>query len=104
MKLDAYSHIFPPAYFERMRALAKDQGAIKRWLTVPVLYDLDARIRMMREFPGYRQILTLSSPPIEFIAGPEESPALAQLANDGMAGIVARPPATSSLRSSPRCR
>ena len=89
MKLDAYSHIFPPAYFERMRALARDQGAIKRWLTVPVLYDLDARIRMMREFPGYRQILTLSSPPIEFVAGPEESPALARLANDGMAEIVA---------------
>jgi predicted TIM-barrel fold metal-dependent hydrolase len=72
-----------------MRALARDQGAIKRWLTVPVLYDLDARIRMMREFPGYRQILTLSSPPIEFVAGPEESPALARLANDGMAEIVA---------------
>lgn len=89
MKLDAYSHIFPPAYFERMRATARDQGAIKRWLTVPVLYDLDARIRMMREFPGYRQILTLSSPPIEFVAGPEESPALARLANDGMAEIVA---------------
>lgn len=89
MKLDAYSHIFPPAYFERMRALARDQGAIKRWLTVPVLYDLDARIRMMREFPGYRQILTLSSPPIEFVTGPEESPALARLANDGMAEIVA---------------
>jgi predicted TIM-barrel fold metal-dependent hydrolase len=90
MKLDAYAHIFPPAYFERMRAIAKDQGAIKRWLNVPVLYDLDARIRMMRGFPGYQQILTLSSPPVEFFAGPAESPALARLANEGMAEIVAK--------------
>ena len=91
-KIDVYSHLFPPAYFERMKAIARDQGAIKRWLTVPVLYDLDARMRMMDEFPGYQQILTLSSPPIEFIAGPEESPALVALANDGMAEIVDRHP------------
>jgi len=89
-KIDVFSHLFPPAYFERMKQLARDQGAIKRWLTVPVLYDLAARMKMMDEFPGYQQILTLSSPPIEFIAGPEEAPALARLANDGMAEIVAR--------------
>jgi predicted TIM-barrel fold metal-dependent hydrolase len=90
MKIDIFAHIFPPAYFERMRAIAKDQGAIKRWLNVPVLYDLDARVKMMRGFPGYQQVLTLSSPPIEFLAGPEESPALARLANEGMAEIVAK--------------
>lgn len=92
MKLDAYSHIFPPAFFARMRAIARDHGAIKRWLTVPVLYDLPARIAMMRGFPGYRQVLTLSSPPIEFLAGPDEAPALARLANEGMAEIVAAHP------------
>ena len=86
-KLDSYSHILPPAYFERMQALAKDKGAIKRWLNVPVLHDLQARLAMMERFPGYQQILTLSSPPVEFVAGPEESPALARLANDGMAEI-----------------
>lgn len=92
MKLDAYSHIFPPAFFERMVAIARDRGAIKRWLSVPVLHDLPARIAMMRGFPGYRQVLTLSSPPIEFLAGPEESPALARLANVGMAAIVGAHP------------
>ena len=91
-KIDVLSHLFPPAYFERTKAIARDQGAIKRWLTIPVLYDLDARMKMMDAFPGYQQILTLSSPPIEFIAGPQESPALAALANDGMAEIVDRHP------------
>ena len=92
MKLDAYSHIFPPAYFERMRILAEGPGRDQALAHLPVLYDLDARIKMMREFPGYQQILTLSLPAIEFITGPEESPALARLANDGMAEIVARHP------------
>jgi predicted TIM-barrel fold metal-dependent hydrolase len=86
-KIDSYAHIFPRAYFDRMASMAKDKGAIKRWLTIPVLYDLDARLKMMEGFPGYQQVLTLSNPPIEMIAGPEESPALARLANDGMAEI-----------------
>ena len=63
MKIDVYSHLFPPAYFKRMCELAKDKGAIKRWLNVPVLYDIDARLRMLDEFPDQQQILTLSSPP-----------------------------------------
>ncbi|MDB5897013.1 MAG: amidohydrolase 2 [Ramlibacter sp.] len=86
-KIDSYAHIFPRAYFDRMAATAKDKGAIKRWLTIPVLYDLDARLKMMEEFPDYQQLLTLSMPPIEVIAGPEDSPEMARLANDGMAQI-----------------
>jgi predicted TIM-barrel fold metal-dependent hydrolase len=67
-------------------------ASIKRWLNIPVLWDLDARLRMMRGFKDYKQVLTLSLPAIEFLAGPEESPALARMANDGMAEIVARHP------------
>jgi predicted TIM-barrel fold metal-dependent hydrolase len=86
-KIDAYAHILPRAYFDKMASMAQDKGAIKRWLTIPVLYDLQARLKMMEDFPGYQQVLTLSNPPIELIAGPDESPALARLANDGMAEI-----------------
>lgn len=96
LKLDIFPHIFPSAYFERMKAIAQGNPAlaaqIKRWLNIPVLWDLDRRRRMMKRFPGYRQVLTLSMPPIEFLGGPDESPALARLANDGMAEIVARHP------------
>lgn len=85
MKVDAYSHILPAPYFERMRELAVDRDALKRWLELPVLHDVDARLRMMDEFgDGYQQVLTLSSPPIERLAGPAESPALARLANESM--------------------
>ena len=96
LKLDIFPHIFPQSFFERMKALAESNPAlaavINRWLHIPVLWDLEARLRMMDRFNGYQQILTLSLPAIEFLAGPEESPALARLANDGMAEIVASHP------------
>jgi len=96
LKLDIFPHIFPRPFFDRMKRIAEANPAlaasIKRWLNVPVLWDLDARIRMMGKFKGYQQVLTLSLPAIEYLAGPEESPALARLANDGMAEIVAARP------------
>ncbi len=92
-RLDAYSHILPRPYFETMRKYVADPGALKRWLDLDALHDLDARLRMMREFgDGYQQVLTLSSPPIELLAGPEESWRLARLANESMREICDRYP------------
>jgi predicted TIM-barrel fold metal-dependent hydrolase len=90
--LDAYSHILPQPYFELLEDIAPNKGAIKRWLTIPVLWDLDARMEMMGRWPGYQQVLTLSSPPIESIAPPDRSPELARLANDQMAEICEKHP------------
>ena len=93
MKIDVYSHILPRAYFDRLVEIAPDKGAIKRWLHIPVLHDLSARLDMMEEFGAdYRQILTLSMPALETVAGPDDTPALARLANDCMAELVARRP------------
>ncbi len=92
-KIDAFPHIFPPKFFERMLEVAPDNNAIKRWLHIPVLYDLQARLKMMDEFgPDYQQILTLSLPTLEALAPPDKSPELARLANDGMAEICAQHP------------
>jgi predicted TIM-barrel fold metal-dependent hydrolase len=96
LKLDIFPHIFPAEYFERMKKIAEGNPAlaatIMRWLHIPVLWNLEARKTMMKQFKGYQQVLTLSLPAIEFLAGPEESPALAKLANDGMAEVVAQCP------------
>src|SRR5258708_2731147 len=96
LKLDIFPHILPQAFFERVKAIAEQSPAlaaqIKRWLHIPVLWDLEARLRMMDSFKGYKQILTLSLPAIEFLAPHDQSPELARLANDGMAEIVARHP------------
>jgi predicted TIM-barrel fold metal-dependent hydrolase len=91
-RLDIFPHIFPREFFDRMKDIAAQKPAlaanIKRWLNIPVLWDLDARIKMMKKWPGYQQVLTLSLPAIEFLADENDSPALARLANDGMAEIV----------------
>ena len=92
-QIDAFPHIFPPKFFQKMLEVAPDKNAIKRWLHIPVLYDLDARLKMMDEFgPEYQQILTLSLPTLEALAPPDKSPELARLANDGMAEICAAHP------------
>ncbi|WP_458780566.1 amidohydrolase family protein [Arthrobacter sp. D3-16] len=89
MKIDAFSHILPRRYFDEMCRHVTDPGALKRWLDLPALHDLDARLKMMEEFGGdYQQILTLSSPPIELLLGPDESWRLARLANETMKDIV----------------
>ncbi|HEX7219254.1 MAG TPA: amidohydrolase family protein [Burkholderiales bacterium] len=92
VKLDIFPHIFPLAYFERMKQIAERNPALaaqlKRWLHIPVLWDLERRIKMMKRWPGYRQVLTLSMPAVEFLGNENETPELARLANDGMAEIV----------------
>lgn len=92
LRIDSHTHIMPPAYFEQYKRLTKNEGLLKRMLGLPVLYDLEERIAMMRQWPDYKQILTLSLPPIEQVGAVAEAPSLARLANDGMAEIVARHP------------
>ena len=83
----------PPAYFERMTAISA-RGAYmqKRVREIPAMVDLDVRFRMMDQFGDYVQVLSLAAPPIEALAPPADSPALARLANDTMAETVARHP------------
>ena len=85
MKIDAFTHIFPEQYFEKMTDVCDDQQTLKRYLAIPMLVDLDVRFRVMDEFGDYCQILSLASPPIEALAGAEGTPELARCANDGMA-------------------
>jgi predicted TIM-barrel fold metal-dependent hydrolase len=93
MKIDLFCHILPPAYFARMTEIS-GRGAYmqKRIREIPVMVDLDLRFRMMDQFGDYVQVLSLAAPPIEALAAPEDSAALARLANDSMAEMVAAHP------------
>jgi len=94
-KIDVFNHIFPKPFFERLQQVVVNKGAVKRWMHIPFLHDLDVRFRMLEEFgPDYRQLLSLSAPPIESI-NPDRQITLdlARLANDSMAEIVRRHPA-----------
>ena len=91
-KLDIFPHIFPKAYFDKMVEIVPNKDAIRRWTNIPVLFDLEKRLKMMDEFEQYQQVLTLSMPAVEYVAPPDKSPALARLANDGMFDICAKYP------------
>src|SRR5262249_45205564 len=90
LKVDVFNHIFPKPFFDRLQRVLVNKGAVKRWLNIPFLHDLDVRFRRLEEFgPDYRQILSLSAPPIESINPNRQITIdLARLANDSMADLV----------------
>jgi predicted TIM-barrel fold metal-dependent hydrolase len=93
VKIDIFCHILPPAFYDRMTRISTRSAFMqKRVREIPVIIDLDARFRVMDQFGDYRQVLSLATPPIEALGGPDETPELARMANDGMAEIVARHP------------
>ena len=95
MQIDAFAHISPIRYLERVEAILASPGvsaAVREhgpWLREdPELFDLDARWRALEPFPDYRQVLVLSAPPLEELGAPAVTRDLARLANDEMAGLV----------------
>jgi predicted TIM-barrel fold metal-dependent hydrolase len=89
-RIDAWTHIFPQAYFARLKTMASAAGPLRRWLELKSLYDLDHRFRLMDGFAGYRQLLTPSMPPIEDLADGPLAVELMRLMNDGLAELVDR--------------
>ena len=87
LKIDAYAHIVPPRYGKEIEklfpALYNQQIS-----PCPVLYDLDARFRVMDKYEPLRQVLTLGRIPTEHLAGPKQAAELARIANDEMAELV----------------
>jgi uncharacterized protein len=92
-KIDIYNHVMPRAVADRIRELAPGKGdMVKRVTSIPMLYDIEARVGMMDGWPNYQQVLTLSNSPLETIAGPGDTPDLARVANDEVKRICdARP-------------
>src|SRR6516165_6778948 len=97
-KIDVYNHVMPRAVADRIRELAAGKGdMVKRVTSIPMLYDIEGRVRMMDQWPGYQQVLTLSSPPIETIAGPGDAPDLRMSPMRSSRRSVRRVPTSSRL-------
>jgi aminocarboxymuconate-semialdehyde decarboxylase len=90
--IDIYNHVMPPRYLEAVTQLAGDPGIVKRMSSLRLLWDIEARTSMLDQWPALRQVLTLAIPSPEMLAGPDRSPELARLANDGMAEMCRRWP------------
>lgn len=91
MKIDAFCHVLPGAYAQRFFAIV-DSPALKnlqeRTGDIPALRDMDVRFCYMDEFGDYKQIINLTTPPIEDLGDPKRNAEMARIANDGLAQLV----------------
>lgn len=93
MKIDMNAHIMPQKYREALYKAAPGGFYIQDVVeSLPTLFDLDRRFRIMDKFQGMMQVLTLSSPPVEVIHDPAVSLDLVRMANDEMADLVMKHP------------
>lgn len=93
MKIDMFTHILPQPYMKKIEAIqpdAKDMNVLTR--KAGSMSNLDVRFRAMDELGDYTQVINLVSPPVESYGPPSITRDLARLANDSLAGLVARYP------------
>src|SRR3954466_765468 len=91
--IDAFNHFSPKRYFDALvesPAGQKDIG--KRVRGIPALYDLELRLKVVDQFPDYTQILSLGLPMVDRLWGPDKSPEMSKIANDGLAEVCAKHP------------
>jgi aminocarboxymuconate-semialdehyde decarboxylase len=96
MKIDLFNHFFPKPYFDRFIDTGGIRDIGKRVRNIQAIWDVDFRFKVMdeirAEFGDYCQVLTLPAPTIEAVAGPDQSPEVARIANDGLAELVQKYP------------
>jgi aminocarboxymuconate-semialdehyde decarboxylase len=92
--IDVFNHFLPPQFVSVVQRKSKRRPLMfDRACQIPAMAQLDARLRVMDQFPGYRQILSLSSPTVESLAEDETGAIeLAQVGNDALANLVATHP------------
>jgi len=91
--IDIFCHILPYKYKEVLYKITPPNFYLRDVIeTLPTLFDLECRFRIIDKYQGIRQVLTLSLQPVENIAKPKKAAELAKLANDEMADMVAKYP------------
>ncbi|MDP6430617.1 MAG: amidohydrolase family protein [Rhodospirillales bacterium] len=98
MKIDIYTHWWPKRAAQLLLEKAgksTDPVAIKyleKRESKTAVNDLDLRFRFMDRHPDVLHVLTISNPPVEMFAGPEDSAEISRIANDELAELVATYP------------
>ena len=93
LKLDAFTHIWPSAFYRKIKDITGPMTDIVRRSEVQLMMiDLEERFAIMDLHEGYAQILSLGSPPLELIASLVQAAALAKIGTDSQAELCARYP------------
>lgn len=90
--IDLYTHFMPPGHLEKYAALSRDRGMVKRQTSIPMLHDLEARLRLVGQWPGYQQVLSPCPPGPELMGAPEDRAPLARFINEGLAETCRKHP------------
>jgi uncharacterized protein len=85
--LDIFTHFMPKPFLERLGELIPGHPVLTAFPRIKTLWDVDARIALLDEFDGLRQVLSLANPPIELIGPPDRTPEIARMANDALSDI-----------------
>jgi predicted TIM-barrel fold metal-dependent hydrolase len=92
-KIDIFTHVLPPKYNEALRKIVPDTlyagNMVRRF---PSLYDFDQRFKVMDKYPGMKEVITLSTPPIEEYLDKKKAADLCKMANDEMAELLVKHP------------
>src|SRR4026207_1787992 len=92
MRIDAYTHFFPNKFFDKLNEVAgdaKDMG--KRVRSLPALFDLDFRKKIVDGHKDYQQILSYPQPPIEkFAKSPAQIDEITRIIKAGFAELIAK--------------
>ncbi len=91
-KLDIFNHVMPPEIFERIEDWVPGHPIARLFRGVPALWDMDEHLRVMDGFEDYRQILSLSNPPIETLGEASRTPEIAARVNDALHALCERRP------------
>jgi len=90
MKIDSYAHLVPPKIKDFM--FEKEFPMVRTLRSMPTLYDLEARFRIMDKYSDLVQVITFPGASVEDLIGPEEAVGLAKRINDEMAELVHKYP------------
>jgi uncharacterized protein len=92
-KIDAFCHVVPNKYREAI--LKKASGPsyyIETLSSLTPLFNLDLRLKAMDMYEGYKQVLSLGTPPIELFCSPQDAAEITKIGNDEMAELQAKYP------------
>jgi uncharacterized protein len=88
--LDVFTHFMPKPYLDRLADLIPGHPVLTAFPRLKTLWDVDARRKLLDEFDGLQQVLSLANPPIELIAPPDRTPDIARRANDSLAEVCSK--------------
>lgn len=92
MIIDVFNHFMPRVYLDHLTALIPRHVATTAFPRLKTLVNIDDRLRLLDQFDGLQQVLSLANPPLELVGPPDVTPDLARLANDALADICRKYP------------